>query len=116
MAHFLTDLARMPADDLTVLEGVTSASWAGREFANLALDESMEMLNRVIEQSLTKVTPGYTKKLAPIVENRKLACDGVEQMFYNPTKDAGHIDRTLITDRRKFDREGIAFSAEKPCV
>ena len=113
MAHFLTDLARMPADDLTVLEGVTSASWAGREFANLALDESMEMLNRVIKQSLAKVTPGYTKKLAPIVENWKSACDGVEQMFYNPTK-ARNSNRTLINDRRKFIEKVLAFLRESP--
>ena len=67
--NYLTQIARMPDKDMEVLGKVLTATWEEREFASLALDEIMEMFNRVIKQSLTKVSQAYMVKLAPIVEH-----------------------------------------------
>ena len=47
------------------------------------------------------------------MENRKSACDGVEQMFYNPTKARDTLS-TLITDRRKSIEKVLPFLRKSP--
>ncbi|CAN0004018.1 unnamed protein product, partial [Pylaiella littoralis] len=106
--EFLTQLARMPDDDMPVLGKLTSASWDKRPFASVALDEMMEMFNRVIKQSLTKVTVPYIMKLGMIVEHRKTARAQVVARFYKPTK-ARDAVTVLVRDRHPAVNEVISF-------
>ena len=94
----MTQIARMPDKDMEVLGKVLTATWEEREFASLALDEIMEMFNRVIKQSLTKVSQAYMVKLAPIVEHRKHARSQVVSRFYKPTKERDPV-AVLVRDR-----------------
>ncbi|CAN0029312.1 unnamed protein product, partial [Pylaiella littoralis] len=111
--EFLTQLARMPDDDMPVLGKLTSASWDKRPFASVALDEMMEMFNRVIKQSLTKVTVPYIMKLGMVVEHRKTARAQVVARFYKPTK-ARDAVTILVRDRHPAVKDVIPFLRSSP--
>ena len=95
--NHLSDHARMPDSDVAILARMTSASWEDRPFANVALDECMEMFDRVIKQELHRITPGYIEQLGPIVENRRIALDEVEHRFYKPRKARNTVE-TLVKE------------------
>ena len=101
----------MPDSDVAILARMTSASWEHRPFANVALDECMEMFNRVIKQALHRIPPGCIKKVAAIVEHRKIARDEVERRFYKQTQ-ARNTVSTLVSDRQEGARKTIPFLTE----
>ena len=45
--NHLSGHARMPDSDVTILARMTSVSWEDHPFANVALDECMEMFSRI---------------------------------------------------------------------
>lgn len=53
---YLSDHVRMPDSEVDILARMTSAG-----FANIALDECMEMFNRIIKQVLHRIPPKYMK-------------------------------------------------------
>ena len=106
--NYLTQIARMPDNDMEVLGKVLRASWEEREFASVALDEIMEMFNRVIKQSLTKVSQAYMVKLAPIVEHRRVARSQVLSIFYKPTEERDAVS-VVVKDRHTAVQQVMPF-------
>lgn len=98
--NHLSDHTRMPDADVVIFARTASASSEDRPFANIALDECMEMFRRIINQVLHRITPGYIRQLVSIVENRKIARDEVKHRFYKPRK-ARNTVKTLVKDRRR---------------
>ena len=98
----------MPDNDMEVLGKVLRASWEEREFASVALDEIMEMFNRVIKQSLTKVSQAYMVKLAPIVEHRRVARSQVLSIFYKPTEERDAVS-VVVKDRHTAVQQVMPF-------
>ena len=98
----------MPDSDVAILARMASASWEDRPFANIVLDECMEMFSRIITQALHRITPWYIRQLAPIVENRKIAFDEVEHRFYKPRKARNNVE-TLVKDRQKSANKAADF-------
>ena len=106
--NHLSDHARMPDSDFAILARMTLASWEDRPFENVALDECMELFNRIIKQALHRITPGYIRQLGPIVENRKITIDEVEHRFYKPGKAQNTVE-TLVKDRQKRASKAADF-------
>lgn len=93
------DHAQMPDSDVTTLARMTSASRENRPFANVTFDEYMEMFNRIIKEALHRITPGYIRQIATIVENQRVALDEVEHRFYKPRESRNNTVDTLVKDR-----------------
>ena len=74
----------------------------------MALTECIEVFNRIIKQVLHRITPGYIRQLAPIVDNRKIAIDEVEHRFYKPRKARNTVE-TLVKDRQKSANNAANF-------
>lgn len=100
-AWHLMDLARMTDEGMKAASCVLTASFSGDDFANVHLDEFMEMMNRIVKQALTKITPEFTVKLAPITDSRAEACAEIDRML-RPSYKA----RDRVTGLTK-DRAGV---------
>lgn len=61
MKH-LSDHIRMPESKVDILARMTSAGWEDHPFANIVLDECMEVFNRIIKQALHRIPPKHIMK------------------------------------------------------
>lgn len=52
----------MPESEVDILARMTSAGWEDHSFANIVLDECMEVFNRIIKQALHRIPPKHIMK------------------------------------------------------
>ncbi|CAM9728453.1 unnamed protein product, partial [Sphacelaria rigidula] len=68
-ATHISHVTRMTDGDLRAAGTSFSVSFGGREHHNVALDEYQEMTNKLVKSAIGRITPGFTRKLAPIYES-----------------------------------------------